>query len=83
MADCFKKVIGKRGVTISGGQRKRLVLARALFHDRDIMVLDEATSSLDNDLEDEINKSVNSLKGNKTIKYFCKNCNMLFVKPKK
>ena len=69
-------VIGERGITISGGQRQRLVLARALFHDREILVLDEATSSLDNDLEDEINKSVNSLKGKKTIILITHNLNL-------
>ena len=76
LPDGLETVIGERGVTISGGQRQRLVLSRALFHDRDILVLDEATSSLDNDLEDEINKSVNSLKGKKTIILITHNLNL-------
>lgn len=60
-------VLGEQGVKISGGQRQRVGIARALYHDPDILVLDEATSSLDNETETDVMRSVASLKGNKTI----------------
>lgn len=60
-------VIGDRGVRISGGQRQRLGIARALYHDPEILVFDEATSALDNDTEAAIMEAINSLKGRKTM----------------
>lgn len=60
-------VIGERGVRISGGQRQRIGIARALYHNPDILVLDEATSALDNDTETAIMEAVNHFKGKKTL----------------
>lgn len=59
--------IGENGMQLSGGQRQRVSLARALYHDRQILVLDEATSALDKATEREIIREIDSLKGKKTI----------------
>jgi ABC-type multidrug transport system fused ATPase/permease subunit len=60
-------VVGERGIRLSGGQRQRIGIARALFHDPGILVLDEATSSLDIATESRIMAAVSALQGQKTI----------------
>tara|TARA_Y100000385_G_scaffold296_1_gene343 strand:- start:5611 stop:7233 length:1623 start_codon:yes stop_codon:yes gene_type:complete len=59
--------VGERGVQLSGGQRQRIGIARALYHDPDVIILDEATSALDNETEKDVMESFNNLKGVKTI----------------
>ena len=59
--------VGDRGVRLSGGQRQRIGIARALYHDPEVLVLDEATSALDNDTEAAVMEAIDSLKGQKTI----------------
>jgi ATP-binding cassette subfamily C protein len=63
----IETLVGERGVRLSGGQRQRIGIARALYHDPDILVLDEATASLDLNTEAEFIKAVESLKNKKTV----------------
>ena len=59
--------IGERGIRLSGGQRQRIALARALYHDRSVLVLDEATSALDRETEKVIVSEIAQLKGRMTL----------------
>lgn len=80
----LESFIGESGVRISGGQRQRISIARALYNDPSILVLDEATSSLDHETEKEVMNAVDNLKGNKTIIIIAhrhstvKNCDFLY-----
>ena len=67
LPDKLDAQIGERGVRISGGQRQRLGIARALYHDPELMVFDEATSALDNDTETAIMEAIDRLYGRKTL----------------
>jgi ATP-binding cassette subfamily B protein len=58
MADGYDTHVGERGVTLSGGQRQRLALARAILRDPAVLILDEATSAVDNETEAAIQRSL-------------------------
>jgi len=59
--------VGERGAKISGGQRQRLGIARAMFTKPHLLVLDEATSSLDGETEANISEAIHSLRGSTTV----------------
>ena len=67
LPDGIHTTIGDRGVRISGGQRQRLGIARALYHNPEILVFDEATSALDTDTESAIMEAIDSFHGRKTL----------------
>jgi ABC-type multidrug transport system fused ATPase/permease subunit len=67
LPDGLNTLMGERGVRFSGGQRQRVALARAFYHGRSVLVMDEATSSLDNKTEQEIVEEIHHLKGRKTL----------------
>lgn len=60
-------LVGERGIRISGGERQRIAIARALYHDPDLLVFDEATASLDVATETEITRAIDALHGVKTM----------------
>ena len=59
--------LGERGIKLSGGQKQRIALARALYHEREVIIMDEATSALDNETESEVMKEIRELKGKVTM----------------
>jgi HlyD family secretion protein len=63
----FETVIGERGVQLSGGQRQRIGIARTLYTDSNLLIFDEATSSMDNITEEAIIASIKNLQRKKTI----------------
>lgn len=63
----FLTTVGERGVRLSGGQRQRIGLARALYHQPEILILDEATSALDHQTEKAVMETINRLQGSLTI----------------
>jgi len=67
LPDQYNTIVGERGVRLSGGQRQRLGIARALYRNPKVLILDEATSSLDNITETYIIKALDNIKGSCTI----------------
>ena len=67
LSNGIETIIGERGVTVSGGQKQRIALARAFYFERNFIILDEATSSLDKETESDVINQIKLLKRNKTV----------------
>ena len=67
MPDGINTLIGENGTIISGGQRQRMALARALYRDFEILIMDEATAALNMEMEKAVIDSIRQVKGNKTL----------------
>ena len=85
LKDGYGTTVGERGVRLSGGQRQRIGIARAMYHNPDILIMDEATSALDNLTEKAVMNSIETLSKEKTIIMIAhrlstvRNCDTIFL----
>ncbi len=85
LPDRLDTVVGERGVRLSGGQRQRIGIARALYHNPEVLVMDEATSALDNQTERQFVEALEQLQGSHTLIVIAhrlstvRNCDTLFM----
>ena len=67
MPEGYESKVGERGLKLSGGQKQRIAIARAMLREAPIIILDEATASVDSTTEKQIQQAINSLCGNHTV----------------
>ncbi len=85
LPDGYDTLVGERGIRLSGGQCQRIGIARALYHDPDVLIMDEATSALDNLTERAVMSAIHTLSNKKTIILIAhrlstvKNCDTIFL----
>ena len=72
-------LIGKDGIRLSGGEYKKIALARLFYHDKDILILDEATNSLDKESEEIVINELHKIKKEKTVVIISHNLKTLSI----